>query len=168
MSESNVKAASETIDGVKVDYYVDDGGSFSAYLDSVDFGVSTLGLKALKEQVRAYIKGRTEPIEATIMDSGYGYRGDSHEKLQFRQVLVTGRHAGNGNALIRSRGEKGSTQFTSYSANLLRRLTDEEIAKCRALHRATEAAQKEWDTYRESLKLDVDKALAAQAKAKKP
>jgi hypothetical protein len=76
-------------------------------------------------------------------------------KFQVSKGVITGKHSGNGNLLVRYDGDNASSQHTTWRGKLLKDGTDvEELKRLKA---ASRQAEKTYDAFIEAHEIDTQK-----------
>lgn len=127
------------IRGRKIPVSVDDGdGKFYAEIDGDEVTRGTL------QSLRATLSSRAakEAVETPIISVEESWESG---KLKIKKGVVTGKHSGNGNLLLRYEGEDTTRQGYRYGCKILR--GDTNTGKLRALYAAKEKAKNAYSEF---------------------
>lgn len=136
-----------TVGGKKIEARIDAKGIFRAEWNGEDYEHVTL--QGLKDALARQIKKKPVAIPVLNIDE---YADDS---LKIVKGVVTGRHSGNGNLLVRFEGNRSPEQFRPYrSGGLLKGSAD--VKELRRLYDSMKAARKAFDDFKEECAFDSE------------
>jgi len=148
------------VDATDYHIFVSPDGTFYADIShGADELVLSTSLKALTDKLRATIR-KLKPIaiEATLIREGRrNYSSSRDNPTEFRDVIVTGKHAGNGNPIYRCVDDNTTGQLNQYGLGevLAARMTAAEKSHYLELELRVVEARERFSELRSKLKLTI-------------
>lgn len=138
------------IDAQKVEIHIIDG-IFQAEIDGQKINKPTL--KLLKDYIKTYLRERV-PVQIEASTFG-GWHSDEDV---VEDIVIVGKHAGNGNWLYREKGSTHTEQLRS-STSVAVRFTKEDRAELKRLVIEKRNAEKAVEKFKSSKMLNITRAF---------
>jgi hypothetical protein len=137
--------------GRKINFSVDEKtGQFRASHEGVDYKGDTLA--AIKAALELDLKKK--PLSVRFVEVSEDYNG----KVSILKGVITGKHSGNGNVLVKYDGEERTEQHGSWRGRGLLK-GDTDVKKLEELRAARDHAEKEFNAFIAKSAIDTDKIV---------
>lgn len=158
--QTRTKIGTESIDGTKVDIYVDEDGDFLAEFDGSPYDAETK--PKLLDKLRKARRAAQAPVPVTVLSEPDGWRNS--DKPVVTHGLLTGLHGGHGAPLVSIETGKGMKRgWQPYASDIMRRLTPNEEKEYVRLFNEERKAREALEKFKKERHLDCKKVLAEAA-----